>query len=93
MPRQQILQNAQYIRGDTGRTWLGVVFCDECSRRIRWWQRRLTVGDSRRVHSVCWEGRKFFKLLIAETVVRDRRRIIPRRPRRVIELTSVIEHD
>jgi hypothetical protein len=93
MPSKQTLRDAQYIRGDAGRSWLGKVFCDECSRRIRWWQRRLTIADSRRVHSTCWEGRNFFKHLIAETAVRDRRRVIPRRPRKVIELTSVIEHD
>jgi len=43
--------------------------CAECSRAIRWWNRRVWPVDSERcVHLQCWKGQLFFKALVADHI-------------------------
>jgi hypothetical protein len=39
--------------------------CDDCSQPIHWWERRLRIDGKRRIHRTCWQGRQFFKRLLA----------------------------
>jgi hypothetical protein len=39
--------------------------CDECTRPIRWWNRRVwVVNDERCIHLQCWSGRLFLKAYV-----------------------------
>src|SRR5689334_18845172 len=43
--------------------------CDECSRTIRWWNRRVWLVDSECwIHLQCWQGQFFFKALVADHI-------------------------
>jgi hypothetical protein len=39
--------------------------CDDCSRPIRWWERRVRIDGRRRIHHSCWQGKQFFRQLLA----------------------------
>jgi hypothetical protein len=43
--------------------------CDECSRAIRWWHRRVWLVDNERcVHLHCWKGQLSFKGFVADHI-------------------------
>lgn len=43
--------------------------CDECWRTVRWWNRRVWLGDSKGwVHLQCWKGQFFFKAMVADHI-------------------------
>ena len=43
--------------------------CDECSRAIRWWHRRVWLVDNGRcVHLHCWKSQLSFKALVADHI-------------------------
>src|SRR5262245_428211 len=45
------------------------IFCNECLRPIRWWNRRVALDGSKRwLHQDCWNGQLFFKALVANEI-------------------------
>jgi hypothetical protein len=43
--------------------------CDDCLRPVRWWDRRVRVGNYQPyAHLTCWKSRRFFKALVAAYV-------------------------
>jgi hypothetical protein len=51
------------VRDMLGR--LRTISCDECSRPIRWWNRRVWVADHERcAHLQCWNGQQFLKAYV-----------------------------
>ncbi len=46
--------------------------CDECLRPIRWWNRRVWLGDHERcAHLQCFNGRLFLRALVADEIRRS----------------------
>jgi hypothetical protein len=51
---------------------LRTIRCDECLGVIRWWNRRVwLVKGERCAHLRCWQGRLFFKALVADEIRRS----------------------
>jgi len=48
------------------------VRCDECLRPIRWWNRRVWLGDHERcAHLQCFNGQLFLRALVADEIRRS----------------------